>query len=66
MERYVSSEFNPTFSLGIYTFPSLETFLRNRPQRFIGLTPEGDFERRWPFTLLGVYLQDDVRVDAHA
>ncbi len=62
VERYVSSEFNPTFSLGIYTFPSLETFLRNRPQRFIGLTPDGDFERRWPFTLFGVYLQDDVRL----
>ena len=62
VERFVGSEFNPTFSLGIYTFPSLETFLRSRPQRFIGITPDGDFERRWPFTLFGVYLQDDVRV----
>ena len=60
-ERFVSSEYNPTFSLGIYTFPSLETFLRNRPQRFIGITPEGDFDRRWPFTLFGVYVQDDLR-----
>ena len=62
VERYLSSELNPTFSLGIYTFPSLETFLRNRPQRFIGVTSDGDLERRWPFTLLGFYLQDDVRV----
>lgn len=62
VERYVSSEFNPTFSLGIYTFPSLETFLRNRPQRFIGLTPDGDLERRWPFTLFGAYVQDDLRL----
>lgn len=62
VERFVSSEYNPTFSLGIYTFPSLETFLRNRPQRFIGITPDGDFDRRWPFTLFGAYLQDDLRV----
>jgi hypothetical protein len=52
VERYKQDMFNPTFSLGIYTFPSLETFLRNRPQRFIGLTPEGDIERSWRFTLL--------------
>jgi hypothetical protein len=62
VERYRDQEFNPTFSLGIYTFPSLETFLTNRPQRFIGLTPEGDLDREWTFTLLGLYLQDDVRV----
>jgi hypothetical protein len=62
LERYRSHEYNPTFSLGIYTFPSLETFLRNRPQRFIGLTPDGDLEREWTFTLAGLYLQDDFRL----
>jgi hypothetical protein len=62
VERFRDREFNPTFSLGIFTFPSLETFLRNRPQRFIGLTPEGDLEREWTFTLLGGYVQDEVRV----
>jgi len=62
VERYRDQEFNPTFSLGIYTFPSLATFLRNQPQRFIGLTPEGDLNREWTFTLLGLYAQDDVRV----
>ncbi|HET7294008.1 MAG TPA: TonB-dependent receptor [Vicinamibacteria bacterium] len=62
VERYRDDMFNPTFSLGIFTFPGLETFLRNRPLRFIGLTPEADFERRWRFTLLGGYLQDDFRV----
>ena len=61
VEQFVSSEYNPTFSLGIYTFPSLETFLRNRPQRFIGLTPDGDLNRRWPFTLFGAYAQDELR-----
>jgi hypothetical protein len=45
-----------------YTFSGLEAFLRNRPQRFIGLAPEGDLERRWPFTLLGACFQDDLRL----
>jgi hypothetical protein len=62
VERYRDRERNPTFSLGIFTFPNLETFLRNRPQRFIGLTPGGDFNREWTFTLMGVYAQDEVRV----
>jgi hypothetical protein len=62
VERYKQDMFNPTFSLGIFTFPSLETFLRNRPQRFIGLTPEGDFERNWRSTLFAVYVQDDIRL----
>lgn len=62
VERYVDDLFNPTFSLGIYTFPNLEAFLRNRPLRFIGLTPEGDLERNWRFTLFGAYLQDDLRI----
>jgi hypothetical protein len=61
-ERYRDREFNPTFSLGIYTFPNLETFLRARPQRFIGLTPEGDLDREWSFTLFGAYAQDEFRL----
>ncbi|HET7747007.1 MAG TPA: TonB-dependent receptor, partial [Vicinamibacteria bacterium] len=61
-ERYRDTMFNPTFSLGIYTFPNLEAFLRGRPQRFIGITPAGDMNRAWDFTLLGAYLQDDVQV----
>jgi Carboxypeptidase regulatory-like domain/TonB dependent receptor-like, beta-barrel len=61
VEHYESDLVNPTFSLGIYTFASLESFLRNRPLRFVGLTPEGDFRRHWPYTLLGLYLQDEWR-----
>jgi len=62
LERYQDDMSNGTFSLGIYTFPNLESFLRSRPQRFIGLTPEGDIERSWRFTLLGLYVQEDVRL----
>jgi hypothetical protein len=61
VERYRSEEYNPTFSRGIHAFANLEGFLRGRSLRFIGLTPEGDLERAWPFTLLGLYVQDEIR-----
>jgi hypothetical protein len=61
-ERYIDDMTNPTFSLGIYTFADLEAFLRNRPVRFIGLTPEAQLDRNWRFTLLAGYLQDDFRL----
>lgn len=60
-ERYIDDLYNPTFSLGIYTFPSLTAFLQNRPSRFIGLTPTADLERNWRFTLLAGYLQEEFR-----
>ena len=60
VERYQSNETNPTFSRGIHSFANLEGFLRGRSLRFIGLTPEGDLERAWPHTLLGLYVQDEV------
>ncbi len=62
VEHYQDDLFNPTFSLGIYTFGNLEGFLRNTPTRFIGLTPEASLERLWNFTLFGAYLQDEFRV----
>ena len=60
VERYQSNEDNPTFSRGIHAFANLEGFLRGRSLRFIGLTPEGDLDRAWPHTLLGLYVQDEV------
>jgi len=60
--HYVSSEFNPTFSLGVFRFANISAFLRNTPASFIGLTPQGDTNRKWPFTVYGAYLQDDWQV----
>jgi outer membrane receptor protein involved in Fe transport len=60
-EHYRDNMYNPTFSLGIYTFSGLRDFLLNSPQRFIGLTPEGAFDRHWRFTLFGFYAQDTYR-----
>jgi hypothetical protein len=62
VERYRNDEFNPTFSRGLYAFGNLEGFLTNSALRFIGLTPEGDLERNWRSTLLGAYVQDQVRL----
>lgn len=60
-EHYQDNMVNPTFSLGIYNFPSLTAFLQNRPQTFVGLTPEAQFDRYWRFWLFGFYLQDEIR-----
>jgi Carboxypeptidase regulatory-like domain/TonB dependent receptor len=62
VERYQDNMVNPTFSLGIYSFPNLDTFLRNTPNNFVGLTPEAQFDRYWRFTLVGLYVQDDWQV----
>ena len=62
VERYQDNMVNPTFSLGIYRFANLNTFLRAAPASFIGLTPEAQFDRYWRFTLFGFYLQDDFQV----
>jgi len=62
MERYQMNMVNPTFSLGIYTFPSLRTFLLNQAQRFLGLTPNGALDRYWRLMLFGFYAQDAYRL----
>lgn len=61
-ERYQDNMVNPTFSLGTFTFADLRSFLENRPQRFVGLSPAAQFDRYWRFTLFGLYLQDNIQV----
>jgi hypothetical protein len=60
VERYRDFMTNPTFSLGIYAFANVRAFLENRPLRFVGLPPEGDINRDWPWTMVGVYAQDTI------
>ena len=62
IEHYQDNMVNPTFSLGIYSFPNLSAFLRNVPNNFVGLTPDAQFDRYWRFTLFGFYVQDEFRV----
>jgi hypothetical protein len=63
VERYQMNMVNPTFALGVYSFPSLRAFLENRPATFIGLRPEGAVDRYWRSTLVGVYGQDEWQVN---
>ncbi|MGI9106835.1 MAG: TonB-dependent receptor domain-containing protein [Pyrinomonadaceae bacterium] len=62
VERYQDNMVNPTFSLGTFTFTNLSDFLRNLPQRFIGLPSNGALDRYWRFTLFGLYAQDSFRL----
>ena len=62
VDRYRDTEFNPTFSRGLFRFANLSAFLRNSPALFIGLTPEGDINRQWDWTLFGAYVQDDIQM----
>ncbi|HYP52393.1 MAG TPA: TonB-dependent receptor, partial [Pyrinomonadaceae bacterium] len=61
VEHYRDNMVNPTFGNGIFTFASLNDFLANRPQRFIGIPSEGALDRYWRFTLFGLYVQDTFR-----
>jgi outer membrane receptor protein involved in Fe transport len=62
LERYQDNMVNPTFSLGIYAFADLRSFLLNTPRQFIGLTPDAQLDRYWRSTLLGFYAQDDYKI----
>jgi hypothetical protein len=62
LEHYQDNMYNPTFGAGIYTFPGLQQFLRNQPQRFIGIAPQGALDRYWRFDLVAFYAQDNWRV----
>ena len=61
-EHYRDFMTNPTFSLGIYTFANVRTFLQNTPLRFVGLGPAGDIDRNWEWTLYGLYVQDSFQI----
>jgi hypothetical protein len=61
-ERYLQDMVNPTFSLGTYSFLNVRQFLENRATSFIGLTPQGQFDRYWRFWLLGGYVQDEFPI----
>jgi hypothetical protein len=61
-ERYFQDMVNPTFSLGTYSFANVRAFLENRATSFIGLTPQGQFDRYWRFWLLGGYAQEEFQL----
>jgi hypothetical protein len=62
VERYQDNMYNPTFSLGTWTFSNLSNFLSSSPQSFIGLPLNGALDRYWRFTLFAGYVQDSFRL----
>ncbi len=63
-ERYQLNMVNPTFSLGIYSFANLRSFLGNTATSFVGLRPEGAIDRYWRYTLVGLYAQDEYQLNS--
>ena len=61
-ERYLQDMVNPTFSLGTYSFVNLRALLENRATSFLGLTPQGEFDRYWRFWIVGGYVQDEFPI----
>ncbi|MDP1568717.1 MAG: TonB-dependent receptor [Vicinamibacterales bacterium] len=63
-ERYLQDMVNPTFSLGTYSFANLRALLENRATSFIGLRPDGQFDRYWRFWLMGAYVQHEYQASS--
>jgi hypothetical protein len=53
---------NPNLTGGSFNFGTLANFLRNVPSRFGALYPTSDTTRDMRETLVGAYVQDDIRV----
>jgi hypothetical protein len=62
VERMRNDFDTPNLTGGSFNFGTLANFLRNIPSRFGALYPESDTQRSMRETLIGGYLQDDVRL----
>ncbi|MBI4460997.1 MAG: TonB-dependent receptor [Acidobacteria bacterium] len=47
---------------GLYTFRTLDDFLKNVPFQLGSFAPDTDWIRGWRQSIFGVYLQDDIQV----
>jgi hypothetical protein len=62
LERMRNQFDTPNLTGGSFNFGTLANFLRNVPSRFGALYPSSDTTRDMRETLIGGYLQDDVRL----
>jgi hypothetical protein len=62
VERMRNNFDTPNLTGGSYNFGTLANFLRNVPSRFGALYPDSDTTRDMRETLVGAYIQDDVRL----
>lgn len=58
-------ETNTLLNNGLWNFFSLRNFLQNQPFAFLGYQVDGDFSASFRQELLGLYLQDDVRIGSN-
>ena len=61
VERMRNDFDTPNTTGGSFSFGTLSTFLRNVPSRFGALYPQSDTVRSMRETLIGAYIQDDMR-----
>ncbi len=62
LERMSNDFDTPNLTGGSFNFGTMANFLRNIPSRFGALYPQSDTTRSMRETLIGGYIQDDVRV----
>ena len=62
VERMRNDFDTPNLTGGSFNFGTLANFLRNVPSRFGALYPQSDTHRSMRETLIGSYVQDDVRL----
>jgi hypothetical protein len=64
-QRFEIDETNSLLDNGLWNFFSLQNFLENRPFAFLGLQTGSDITRETRQSLLGLFVQDDIKVGAH-
>jgi hypothetical protein len=62
LERMSNDFDNPNQTGGAFNFGTMANFLRNVPSRFGALYPQSDTRRSMRETLIGGYIQDDLRL----
>jgi hypothetical protein len=63
--RFEIDETNSLLDNGLWNFFSLQNFLQNRPFAFLGLQTDSDITRETSQSLLGLFVQDDIKVGAN-
>jgi hypothetical protein len=62
VSRVQDNEVVPSFVGGQYVFPDIKSFLLGRPASFIAMTADSQMDRAFRNTIVGLYLQDEIRL----
>jgi hypothetical protein len=64
-QRFEIDETNSLLDNGLWNFFSLQNLLQNRPFAFLGLQTDSDITRETRQSLLGLFVQDDIKVGSN-